>query len=338
MTIRDIAKACGVSTATVDRVLNGRGKVRPETEAKVLQALEKAGYTKNLAARALAIRKASPVVGVVISSEGNPFFGEVLAGIHRAEGELAEYGMQVRLCTMRGYDPQQQLSLIEELEPDLSALVLNPVDDPLIVDKIAHLAEAGIPTVTVNTDLVPSKRCCYVGSDYIKGGETAAGLMHMVTQGKGRLGILTGVETLQGHRRRLRGFETHLAAICPGMKIAARSSAQDDDRHAYAATRAMLRADPMIDTLLLIAAGLEGVCEAVKALGLTKRIRLFAFDNIPATRPMMESGLLKAVVCQQPFQQGHQSVRAAMDIILSGGSQVENQIMENQICILENLA
>ena len=338
MTIREIAVECGVSTATVDRVINGRGKVRPDTEARVLAALEKAGYTKNIAARALAIRKASPAIGVVISSEGNPFFDEVLAGVHRAETELMDFGVSVKMKTMRGYHPEEQLKLIEKLAARVSALVLHPIDDPRVTAKIAELANRGIPTITINSDLEHSERRCYVGSDYITGGETAAGLMRLATYGKRRLGILTGVDTLLGHRQRLYGFESHLRTNCPRIEIVARRSAEDDDAKSYAATRTMLRADPMIDTLLLIAAGLEGVCEAVHELKLEKRIRLFAFDHIPATEAMMKSGLLRAVVCQQPFQQGYQAVRSALDIILSGAPASERFIMENQICILENLS
>ncbi len=337
MTIREIAEQCKVSTATVDRVLNSRGKVRPDTERKILKALEKAGYTKNIAARALAIRKASLVVGVVISSKGNPFFDEVLEGIARAEGELADYGITLRLSLMRGYNPQEQLALISDMEQDVTALVLHPIDDPSIVQKVAELADRGIPTVTVNTDLEGSRRRCYVGSDYEKGGHTAAGVVRLALQGKARLGILTGVETLQGHRKRLHGFETHLRQFCPEVEIVARRSAQDDDESAYAATRALLEEDPAIDTLMLIAAGLQGVGDAISDMKKQKQIRLFAFDNIPSTAAMMRSGLLKAVVCQQPFQQGYLSVKAAMDIILSGAPASEEMITENQICILENL-
>ncbi|MCL1795450.1 MAG: LacI family DNA-binding transcriptional regulator [Clostridia bacterium] len=337
MTIREIAAECGVSVATVDRVINGRGKVRPDTEARILAVLERAGYTKNIAARALAIRKGSPTIGVMISSEGNPFFDEVLAGIRRAEVELMDFGVSVAMQTMRGYEPVEQLRCIDLLAPDISALVLHPIDDPRIVQKIAELSKKGIPTVTVNSDLEHSQRRCYVGSDYVKGGQTAAGLMRLATHGKRRLGILTGVETMLGHRQRLRGFEHHLRATCPRIDIVARRCAEDDDGRAYEATRDMLRTDPLIDTLQLIAAGLRGVCDAIAELGLDKRVRLFAFDNIPTTVAAMERGLLKAVVCQQPFQQGYQSVRSALDIILSGSPVSERIIMENRICIRENL-
>ena len=88
MTIKEIAAMCGVSRGTVDRVLNHRGRVKPETEQAVRAALEQAGYTKNIAGRALTVRRLAPRIGVVLCCLGNPFFDEVLKGISQAEEEL----------------------------------------------------------------------------------------------------------------------------------------------------------------------------------------------------------------------------------------------------------
>ena len=76
MTIKEIAAMCGVSRGTVDRVLNHRGRVKPETEQAVRAALEQAGYTKNIAGRALTVRRLAPRIGVVLCCLGNPFFDE----------------------------------------------------------------------------------------------------------------------------------------------------------------------------------------------------------------------------------------------------------------------
>ena len=57
MTIKQIADLCGVSRGTVDRVLNERGKVKPETQERVLKAIAQLGYTKNIAGKALTLKK-----------------------------------------------------------------------------------------------------------------------------------------------------------------------------------------------------------------------------------------------------------------------------------------
>ena len=339
MTIKEIAQLCGVSRGTVDRVLNHRGKVKPETEALILRTIHRMGYTKNIAGKALTVKKSAPVFGALVSSEGNPFFDEVIAGFRKAEEELIDYGVTVLLKTMRGYDVDRQLTLIDELaEAGMTVLVVQPINDARIEERIRQLAEKGVATITVNTDIENSCRLCYVGSDYTSGGETAAGLMRIVTGGQANLGIVTGVTTLLGHVQRLEGFERHLREICPDVRVVDRVSANDDMEHSYRMTLDMLRRHPEIDTLFVVASGTFGACRAIIELGCEKTMRMVSFDNVPSTIEMMRRGLVRAVVCQQPFLQGYQAIRAAFDILLTGASkQGEQIIMENQIKILENL-
>jgi Transcriptional regulators len=337
MTIREIAQICGVSRGTVDRVINGRGKVHPETEKRIMEALEKAGYQKNILGRALTVRKLNPIIGVVLSSEGNPFFEDVLLGIKKAETELMDYGIKVRLLPMRGYKKLKQLELIESVESEIAALVLHPINDKLIIDKVNQLHEKGIPTITVNSDIEGSARLCYVGSDYEKGGKTAAGIVRLVTGGKARLGIVMGVASVLGHRQRLEGFVSHIKAACPGIEIDGMVSAQDDDEIAYKATMELLKKRKKIDTMMVIAAGMEGVCRAVKEINKDREISIFGFDDTPATKRGMADGMIKAVICQQPLEQGYRGVKAAFDWILTGAVSGERVIMENQIRITENI-
>ena len=86
----------------------------------------------------------------------------------------------------------------------------------------------------------------------------------------------------------------------------------------------------------MVAAGVYDVCRAVEDEGL--KIRVVAYDDVPSTREMMRRGIVRAVVCQQPVEQGYRAVRAAFDMILSGEMLEDARIiMENQIKITENL-
>ena len=228
MTIKEIARICGVSRGTVDRVLNNRGKVKPETEALILKTIAEHGYTKNIVGRALTVKKTSPVIGVILCSEGNPFFDDVIAGFHAAQAELHDYGASVMLKTMCGHEVDQQLALIDELEAHIAALVIQPINSRRIAARLRALKDGGMPIVTVNTDIDPASRCCYVGSNYESGGAVAAGMMALVTAGQAKVGIIAGVPTLMGHVLRQKGFEDHLLAISPALSIISRAPALDD--------------------------------------------------------------------------------------------------------------
>ena len=338
MTIKEIAKLCGVSRGTVDRVLNNRGKVKPETEALILQAIAEHGYTKNIVGRALTVKKTAPVIGVILCSEGNPFFDDVIAGFHAAQADLHDYGATILLRTMCGHEVTRQLSLIDELAQSISALVIQPINSRRIAARLLALKESGIPIVTVNTDIEPGSRCCYVGSNYESGGAVAAGMLALVTGGQAQLGIIEGVPSLMGHVLRQKGFEEHLRAVAPGIALIDRAPALDDPEQAYRATCGMLQAHPTINAMFVVAAGVYDVCRAIIDCGREHDLRVVAYDDVPSTREMMRRGLVRAVVCQQPFEQGYRAVREAFDMLLAGQMQEGRMLItENQIKITENI-
>ena len=91
MTIKDIAKACGVSVSTVSRVLNNRPDVSAEVRRRVLGVVEDKGYIPNNSARDL-VRSQSASIGVIVRGMGNLFFADLLKTVAR-EIELSGYTM-----------------------------------------------------------------------------------------------------------------------------------------------------------------------------------------------------------------------------------------------------
>jgi DNA-binding LacI/PurR family transcriptional regulator len=87
VTIRDVAKAAGVSVATVSYVLNNNGRVGRPTRRAVLRAVQSLDYVANLNARNLA-KDASQTLGMIVSDIENPFFPEVIKGFEQRAREL----------------------------------------------------------------------------------------------------------------------------------------------------------------------------------------------------------------------------------------------------------
>lgn len=80
ITIRDVARYAGVSTATVSRVLNGTSPVKDDLVARVEQAVTTLGYRPNAAARTLKTRKAN-AIGILVPDISNPYFMQIIKGI-----------------------------------------------------------------------------------------------------------------------------------------------------------------------------------------------------------------------------------------------------------------
>ena len=333
MTIKEIAALCGVSRGTVDRVLNHRGRVKPETERAVRAALEQAGYTKNIAGRALTVRRQAPRIGVVLCGLGNPFFDEVLRGIAQAEAELQDWGVRVELRLLRGYDSAAQRRAMEELK-DCAALVIQPINAGEIREEIAALAERGVPVITINADLEDSRRAVYVGADYYRGGLTAGGMVNLCCPGGARLGVVAGARAILGHAQRLQGF---LDALSPAHQVLERCQGEDEPERIYAEVSAMLKRRPELNALFVAAAGCASACQAVLDAGRAGQVQAFGFDLVPENAAMMRRGVIRALICQQPRRQGHDAIRAAWQLLLNEGAAQERILMETSICILQNM-
>lgn len=338
ITIKKLAELSGVSRGTVDRVINNRGKVRPEIEATVRRLAKQYNYTPNLAGKALAVRKKTFTIGVIMASEGNQFFDDVFKGIREAHEELRDYSVKLIVRTMKGYGVEQQLELICELEGSINALILNAISDPKIAAKIDALDARGIGVVTLNTDIENSRRMCYVGSDYFAGGQTACGIMGLLTGGRATLGMVTGSVKILGHNQRITGFLDVMKRKYPEMRVVDYAETDDDEIRAFEVTKDLLAKNPEIDAVFIVAAGVYGACRAIISLGLQEKLTVISFDKIPTTIEMMKAGLIKATICQRPYMQGNKALHIAFDYLMSGiKPEIDKIIIDNQIRIFENL-
>ena len=101
VTIKDLAESTGVSRGTVDRVLHNRGRVAPEVKELVLAKAKQLGYQPNRAGKMLAARKQPHKIGVILPSEGNPFFADVIRGMNDADEEYEEFGFSIEIIEIK---------------------------------------------------------------------------------------------------------------------------------------------------------------------------------------------------------------------------------------------
>ena len=77
VTIRDIAEAAGVSTSTVSRIINGKGKYSQETKQTVWNAISSMGYSPNLIAQTLR-SNTNPLVGIILPEGSSEYFSRLV--------------------------------------------------------------------------------------------------------------------------------------------------------------------------------------------------------------------------------------------------------------------
>lgn len=317
MTLKEIAQMAGVSRGTVDRVLNNRGAVNPETAEKIRRIALAVNYTPNLAGKTLAVRKKQLKFGFVLfNTYSNPFFADVMQGIEDRKEALKEYGVQVEVRHSELDNPELQSAQIDELvAAGINGLAITPINHPIVVSKLKELAAKHIPVVTSNSDIPDCGRIAYVGSEYYKSGITAAGLMNMVCQGQAQVGVVLGSSQVLCHSERVAGFTDRIQACYPNIRIIDTVANQDDDLESYAVTSKMLLAHPEIDALFLAAAGVSGACRAVVDTKRYGQIKVISYDTTPSTCKLIESGAIVATIAQQPFTQGAKPLDILLDYL-----------------------
>ncbi|MGC8544573.1 LacI family DNA-binding transcriptional regulator [Athalassotoga sp.] len=141
VTVKDIAKAAGVSTNTVSRALNGKPDVNQETKQKVIEVAHKLGYVSNRSALSLK-RQKSYIVGVVTEDNANPFWAEVLKGV---EATAKNYGYHIIIAnTSRNYETEfEDIKMM--LERRVDGLLISPVQEKY--DDLFRLKKYDVPFV-----------------------------------------------------------------------------------------------------------------------------------------------------------------------------------------------
>lgn len=296
MTITEIAKLAGTSRGTVDRVINGRGKVNKELEARIKEIIRENEYEVNGSARALSMSQKKYSVGIVINSVGNPFFARVKQGIDDSRKKWENYGFEVIYKEIRGYNEDEQLAAIDEVAArGVNVLALTPINTPKIIEKLNALT---LPIVTFNNDLHLDKKFAYIGCNYEESGSMCGDLAAMMLAKGEKVAVVTGSLNILGHRQRVECFASRIARKMCDVTIYENN---DDDELSHSIVGDLIAKD-CPDLIYFSAGGIEGGLRAVEESG--ARPKVITVDEIKAVTDGMREGLVAASVTQQPYEQG----------------------------------
>ncbi|MGC4154375.1 MAG: LacI family DNA-binding transcriptional regulator [Propionicimonas sp.] len=203
-TVRDVATLAGVSLSTVSNVLNRPDRVASTTRARVTDAIERLGYIRNDAARALRLGE-SRAVGLMISESTSPFYAEI---IRSADAVLAARGYSA-LVGSAYQDVVAAERLVQLFEAQrVEGLLVNPfaVDQPAFRTAIRQ----GVPTVYVDAE-APSPAHCSVTVDHMAGGRMA--VQHLVAVRRSRIALVRGPADLTQITGRMDGARLACAEL-----------------------------------------------------------------------------------------------------------------------------
>ncbi len=323
--VLDVAAKAGVSTATVDRVINGRGGVHQRTVARVEEAI------REIAGNGRAAHRTGGRFDVFLPADSGRST-EVLAEALMASGEVCSADVNVVLVERMNATALGE-SLMACASSGSSGVAFQGVDHPIVREAVAELKRAKIPIVTLCSDVAGGDRLAYVGVDNRAAGRTSGLLMGRFCRGPGKLAIVWGGQLYRSHEEREIGFRAVLRHDHPALQILDMVNGHDDADLNFARMTEVIAEHPDLLGVYCVGGGQKGVAAALEASGRAHSIVMIGHNFNDETRPFLLSGTMDAVIHQDMTR----IAESALDCLMGRSPPSRSTAVAIEIVTRENL-
>lgn len=308
LTLQMLAEMAGVGVATIDRVLNDRGGVSPETVRKVLRVARQAGLK-----RMLPDEHQHPwQIEVFLSSNPSSFFSRLNNDLGVVANSLGYQRLTLHRTFIAESQPEVLARRIIESSEKRDGLIVFGQDYPVIHQALAHCYHKGLPVITFVTDIPESKRLCHVGINQYQAGRTAGLLMSQTIGNEGEVIMVSGRIDYRAHQQRIQGFKEAMAIRSPKITLREVLAGQDQ--------REMIRT--LLNTALSLSGDVVGVYnsgvgnsqikEILQRHGLLGRCRFITHELYSVTKSLLSEDSALFTLDQN----SHQHARLSIDLML----------------------
>jgi LacI family transcriptional regulator len=330
ITIQQIAELAGVSRGTVDRALNNRGRINPEVEEKVKEIANQYGYVSKRKRVKKTTSKSVVKLGVITQLSESPFMIKVNEGIRDAKEALKLKDLEVLVKESNTVDENVQINQINELiSQGIDGLAIMPIESEEVRFVLNELT---IPVVTFNSDIVGTKRSCFVGLNNRKSGRVCAGLMALMTGNRGKMLIITGFFSNSVCNMRVDGFVEEAKKTFPEMEIVGVHSSFDDEDEVKKIILNALETYPDLNGIVIASSGQNGVKKAFSELKTKKRPFIIIYDSTPDNKKLLRENMADFLIDQDGYVQGYKPL-FILNNIISQGIEPKKEFMYTKISI-----
>lgn len=338
-TIADLAEASGVSTATVDRVLNGRLPVREETARKVYEAAEAIGYhAAGLIRHRLQKDLPQYRLGFVLQRPEQYFYQSFARELEGAVQAAQAIRGTAQIEFLESQIPSEIAARLRQVGARCKAVAMVAIDHPTITAAVAELRENGVPVFALLSDFAPGLRENYLGIDNRKAGRTAGWLMAQTAKRPGKLAVFVGSHRFHGHEMREIGFRSYFRECAPQFEMIETLVNLEEPRIAHEATLDLLQRSPDLGGLYLTGGGLEGVIDALREEDMAGRLTVICSTISPQSRSALADNIITMVIAE-PIERLSRDLVAQMVLAIeSGPAETPGQIfLPFDIYVSENI-
>lgn len=313
LTLVDVARAAGLSLATVDRAINRRPGVSKRAIAKVEESLARLGYRPDPVAAQLA-RRSSFRFCFLLPTGSNSFMRQLAEQIRQTGDWLKEQRAFVELRQVDVFDPRALAQALDGLGDAYQGVAVVALDHPAVREAIDALVGRGVEVVTLVSDVPTSRRRRFIGIDNPSAGRTAGTLMgRFAGARRGPVAVIAGSLALRDHAERQFGFQQVIGSDYPGLVVLPAVEGRDDSDICREVTGRLLRQHPDLVGIYNAGAGTRGVADALEASGRAQDVIFIGHELTQHSRRFLLRGVMDVVINQDS---GHEA-RSAGRILLA---------------------
>ena len=334
-TISDIALRAGLSTATVDRALNGRAGVSSANQHRVFSAAKELGY---LPSEGMVFLPSRPANLEFLIPFGHSSFMQDLADSIEDFASKFPLVASCKIIALDGIGPDSLLPVLETLSLRTEGVGLITIDHPETRLAIQGLCESGVRVVTIASDVLATPRSAYVGVDNRVAGRTAAQIMGMLAGiSSGSIGLFLGSHAFHGHRERESGFRSLLDKKFPFLNILPAIETVEDSARSRSAMAQLLETTDDLVGIYCVGAGRKGVIDALKDANKKRRPFIVMHDLTESSRRWLKDDFIDVVIDQNARLVGKQAVLRLLGSIAVSAPMLSFKDIEPRIILRENI-
>jgi monosaccharide ABC transporter substrate-binding protein, CUT2 family (TC 3.A.1.2.-) len=254
-----------------------------------------------------------PKIVLIAHVYSNPYWQDIRMG---AEKAAEERGAVIDFQGPDNASVEEGIKFINmAYAAKVSGIIAYVQEEEKYMPVINKVVSGGIPLVTVDSDAENSKRLAYVGTDNKAAGVEAAKEMIRQIGTKGKVGIIMGGRDVKNQIERVQGFTDYIKS---NSEIAIAEIASSDSYRLEAELAAKnILMDNWDLKALFCASALDGVgaAKAVTSIGLSGKVKIICFDDLPETIEGIKRGVITSTIVQRPFAMGYKAVNIIMDNI-----------------------
>jgi len=325
-TIHDVAREAGVSTATVDRVLNGREKVREDTARRVYEAARLIGYhAAPLIGQRVQLDLPRLRLGLVLHKERQAFYQQFRQVAERAVLQATGVRASIVVAFAASQAPKDFTTLMEGMVGRVDAVAATAVTHPEVTEAVIRLNARGVPCFSLLNDFGQGVRQNYLGLNNLKVGRIAAHMIATASHQAGKVAIFVGGYRWHGHELRETGVRSYFREHAPQFQVLDTLVNLETRQLTYEATLDLLARHPDLRGIYCAGGGMEGAIAAVREARQPGEVALVVNELTPESRAALIARQVTMVIATPLQRLCEDLIRLAAEAVKDGMNTVQGQ-------------